>query len=102
MAAGMHKLEHLVVQDIFLTETANFADVILPSSAWAEKTGTVTNTNRQVQMGRPAVPPPGEAREDWWIEVELAKRLGLDWSYTHPSEVFAEMKRNMASLDNIT
>ncbi|MGR3571125.1 molybdopterin oxidoreductase family protein, partial [Brevirhabdus sp.] len=63
---------------------------------------TVTNTNRQVQMGRAAVPSPGEAREDWWIEVELAKRLGLGWSYTHPSEVFAEMKQNMKSLDNIT
>jgi len=100
--AALAKLDHLVVQDIFLTETANYADVILPASAWAEKTGTVTNTNRQVQMGRPAVAPPGEAREDWWIEVELAKRLGLGWDYTHPREVFAEMKRNMPSLDNIT
>ncbi len=100
--AALAKLEHLVVQDIFLTETACYADVILPAAAWPEKTGTVTNTNRQVQMGRPAVPPPGEAREDWWIEVELARRLGLDWGYTHPREVFAEMKRNMGSLDNIT
>ena len=99
---ALAKLDHLVVQDIFLTETANYADVILPASAWAEKTGTVTNTNRQVQMGRPAVPPPGDAREDWWITTELAKRCGLDWSYTHPSEVFAEMKRSMKSLDNIT
>ncbi|WP_270725632.1 formate dehydrogenase subunit alpha [Shimia sp. Alg240-R146] len=100
--AALAKLEHLVVQDIFLTETANYADVILPSSAWYEKSGTVTNTNRQVQMGRPVTSPPGEAREDWWIEVELAKRLGLNWDYTHPSEVFAEMKLNMGSLDNIT
>ncbi len=99
---ALAKLDHLVVQDIFLTETANYADVILPSSAWYEKTGTVTNTNRQVQMGRPVRPPAGDAREDWWIEVELAKRLGLDWSYTHPREVFAEMKLNMKSLDNIT
>jgi formate dehydrogenase major subunit len=99
---ALAKLDHLVVQDIFLTETANYADVILPASAWAEKTGTVTNTNRQVQMGRPAVPPPGAAREDWWITVELAKRIGLDWGYTHPREVFAEMKRSMQSLDNIT
>jgi formate dehydrogenase major subunit len=99
---ALAKLDHLVVQDIFLTETANYADVILPASAWAEKTGTVTNTNRQVQMGRPAVAPPGEAREDWWIETELAKRLGLGWTYTHPREVFAEMKMNMGSLDNIT
>jgi len=99
---ALAKLDHLVVQDIFLTETANYADVILPSSAWAEKTGTVTNTNRQVQMGRPAVAPPGEAKEDWWITVELAKRLGLGWTYTHPKEVFAEMKMSMNSLDNIT
>lgn len=95
-------LEHLVVQDIFLTETANYADVILPASAFAEKSGTVTNTNRQVQMGRPAVPPPGDAREDWWIEVELAKRLGLPWDYQSPADVFAEMKLNMKSLSNIT
>ncbi len=95
-------LEHLVVQDIFVTETANYANVILPASAWPEKSGTVTNTNRQVQMGRPALIPPGEAKEDWWITTALAKRLGLSWDYTHPSEVFAEMKKGMPSLDNIT
>ncbi|WP_443644814.1 formate dehydrogenase subunit alpha [Candidatus Ponderosibacter sp. Uisw_141_02] len=100
--AALAKLDHLVVQDIFLTETANYADVILPASAWAEKTGTVTNTNRQVQMGRPAIAPPGDAREDWWITIELAKRIGLDWTYTHPREVFAEMKLSMKSLDNIS
>jgi formate dehydrogenase major subunit len=100
--AALAKLDHLVVQDIFLTETANYADVILPASAWAEKTGTVTNTNRQVQMGRPAIAPPGDAREDWWITVELAKRIGLDWTYRHPRDVFAEMKLSMKSLDNIT
>jgi formate dehydrogenase major subunit len=99
---ALAKLSHLVVQDIFLTETANYADVILPASAFAEKSGTVTNTNRQVQMGRPAVPPPGEAKEDWWIEVELAKRCGLNWSYETPADVFAEMKLNMKSLNNIT
>jgi formate dehydrogenase major subunit len=99
---ALAKLSHLVVQDIFITETANYADVILPASAFAEKSGTVTNTNRQVQMGRPAVSPPGEARQDWWIEVELAKRLGLPWSYDSPADVFAEMKLNMKSLDNIT
>jgi len=99
---ALAKLKHLVVQDIFITETANYADVILPASAFAEKSGTVTNTNRQVQMGRPAVSPPGDAKEDWWIEVELAKRLGLDWSYTHPSQVFDEMTKVMKSLDNIT
>ncbi|MHA3979629.1 formate dehydrogenase subunit alpha [Halovulum sp. GXIMD14794] len=100
--AALAKLDHMVVQDIFLTETANFADVILPASAWPEKTGTVTNTNRQVQMGRPALKAPGQAREDWAITVSLAQRLGLDWAYAHPREVFAEMKRSMKSLDNIT
>ncbi|WP_299814185.1 formate dehydrogenase subunit alpha [uncultured Jannaschia sp.] len=100
--AALASLDHLVVQDIFLTETANYADVILPASAFAEKTGTVTNTNRQVQMGRPALPPPGEAREDWWIVTELARRCGLDWRYGHPRDVFAEMTQVMPSLDNIT
>jgi formate dehydrogenase major subunit len=95
-------LEHLVVQDIFLTETANYADVILPAAAFYEKNGTVTNTNRQVQIGRAAVTPPGEAREDWKITTDLANRLGLGWTYTHPREVFAEMKLGMKSLDNIT
>jgi formate dehydrogenase major subunit len=99
---ALARLEHLVVQDIFLTETAAFADVILPASAWPEKTGTVTNTNRQVQMGRKAVEPPGEAREDWAIIVDLARRLGLDWGYAHPREVFEEMCRAMPSLANIT
>ena len=99
---ALAKLDHLVVQDIFLTETANYADVILPAAAWAEKTGTVTNTNRQVQMGRAAVPAPGEARPDWEITVDLAKRLGLDWNYDHPKDVFAEMKLVMDSFDNIT
>ncbi|WP_300584002.1 formate dehydrogenase subunit alpha [Marivita sp.] len=96
------KLDHLVVQDIFLTETACFADVILPASALYEKNGTVSNTNRQVQRVRPAVPPPGDAREDWQITVELAQRLGLDWDYTDVSQVFAEMKQVMSSLNNIT
>ncbi|MCW9043120.1 MAG: formate dehydrogenase subunit alpha, partial [Pseudopelagicola sp.] len=96
------KLDLLVVQDIFLTETANFADIILPASALYEKNGTVSNTNRQVQRVRPAVPPPGEAREDWAITVDFARRIGLDWAYEDVSEVFAEMKRTMPSLDNIT
>ncbi|MEL6298049.1 MAG: formate dehydrogenase subunit alpha [Pseudomonadota bacterium] len=100
--AALAKLDHLVVQDIFLTETAMFADVVLPASAWPEKTGTVTNTNRQVQMGRKAVAAPGEAREDWAITVALANRLGLDWHVEGPADVFSEMKRGMHSLDNIT
>ena len=99
---ALAKLEHLVVQDLFLTETAFHADVVLPASAWPEKDGTVTNTNRQVQMGRKALEMPGDARQDWWIIQEIANRIGLDWSYTHPSDVFAEMKGVMGSLDNIT
>ncbi|MEM1400884.1 MAG: molybdopterin-dependent oxidoreductase, partial [Pseudomonadota bacterium] len=99
---ALAKLDHLVVQDIFLTETANYADVILPASAWPEKTGTVTNTNRQVQMGRKALEPPGEAREDWRITVDLANRLNLSWRYEHPRDVFAEMKQSMNSLNNIS
>ena len=99
---ALAQLEHLVVQDVFLTETGNFADVILPASGWPEKTGTVTNTNRQVQMGRKAVPAPGEAREDWRIIVAMANRLGLDWDYDHPREVFSEMKMSMRSLHHIT
>ena len=99
---ALAKLEHLVVQDIFLTETAWHADVILPASAHAEKWGSFTNTNREVQLARPVVPPPGEARQDWELIQELATRLGLDWSYTHPSDVFAEMTEVMPSLANIT
>ncbi len=99
---ALAKLEHLVVQDIFLTETANYADVILPAAAFYEKTGTVTNTNRQVQLGRAAARPPGQARADWTITTALANRLGLNWSYSDPSDVFAEMKQGMKSLDNIT
>jgi len=100
--AALAKLEHLVVQDIFLTETATYADVILPATAWPEKDGTVTNTNRQVQLGRKALDAPGEAKPDWWITQEIARRIGLDWNYAHPKEVFAEMGQGMSSLDNIT
>ncbi len=99
---ALAKLDLMIVQDIFLTETANYADIILPASALYEKNGTVSNTNRQVQRVRPAVTPPGEAREDWKITVELAQRIGLNWDYTDVSQVFAEMKLTMASLNNIT
>ncbi len=100
--SALAKLEHLVVQDIFLTETAWQADVILPASAHAEKTGTFTNTNRDVQLARAVVPPPGEARQDWELIQEIARRIGLDWSYRSPAEVFAEMAQVMPSLANIT
>ncbi|MFY2822806.1 formate dehydrogenase subunit alpha [Ruegeria sp. MALMAid1280] len=99
---ALAKLDLMIVQDIFLTETANYADIILPASALYEKNGTVSNTNRQVQRVRPAVTPPGEAREDWKITVELAQRIGLNWDYSDVSQVFAEMKLTMNSLNNIT
>ncbi|MEE8536021.1 MAG: molybdopterin-dependent oxidoreductase, partial [Kiloniellales bacterium] len=100
--AALAKLEHLVVQDLFLTETAWHADVVLPASAAAEKTGTFTNTNRQIQIARQVLDPPGEARQDWWLIQEIARRVGLDWRYEHPREVFAEMVQVMPSLRNIT
>ncbi|SDL26879.1 NAD-dependent formate dehydrogenase catalytic subunit /NAD-dependent formate dehydrogenase iron-sulfur protein [Modicisalibacter muralis] len=100
--AALAKLEHLVVQDLFVTETAQFADVVLPASAWPEKDGTVTNTNRQVQMGRAAMPLPGQARTDWWIIQQIAQRFGLPWNYQHPRDVFDEMTKGMPSLDHIT
>ena len=100
--AALAHLECLVVQDIFLTETCSYADVILPASAWPEKDGTVTNTNRQVQMGRAALPLPGDTRQDLWIIQDLAQRMGENWNYKHVSEVFEEMARLMPALDNIT
>ena len=99
---ALAKLEHLVVQDIFMTETAWHADVILPASAKAEKWGTFSNTNRQVQLARPVVPTPGEARQDFELIQELANRVGLSWNYGHVSDVFAEMAQIMPSLNNIT
>ena len=82
---ALASLEHLVVQDIFLTETAWLADVVLPASAWPEKTGTVSNTDRTVQLGLQALTPPGDARADLWIIQQLARRLGLDWDYENES-----------------
>ncbi|MES2151324.1 MAG: formate dehydrogenase subunit alpha [Pseudomonadota bacterium] len=95
-------LEHLVVQDIFLTETAYLADVILPASAFPEKTGSFTNTDRLVQMGRQAIDPPGEAKHDLWIIEQIAARMGLDWQYSDVSEVFDEMRHTMPSIAGIT
>jgi len=99
---AMAALDHMVVQDIFMTETAYLADVILPATAWPEKVGTVTNTDRMVQLGRKAIEPPGDAREDLWLLVELGKRMGLDWNYNGPADVFTEMTELMPSLKNIT
>jgi formate dehydrogenase major subunit len=99
-ALGM--LDHLVVQDIFLTETAYLADVVLPATAWPEKDGTVTNTDRTVQLGRKAIDPPGDARPDLWIINALARGMGLDWDYSHPRDVFNEMRQCMNSIAGIT
>jgi formate dehydrogenase major subunit len=96
---ALASLEHLVVQDIFMTETAWLADVVLPASAWPEKTGTVSNTDRMVQLGRRALSPPGDAKPDLWIIQELAHRLGLDWRYAGEecgvAEVYEEMRQAM-------
>ncbi len=99
---ALAKLEHLVVQDLFVTETAFHADVILPASAFAEKSGTFTNTDRRVQLAREVIKPPGDARQDLWIIQEIAKRMGLPWNYSGPDEVFTEMTEVMPSLKNIT
>jgi formate dehydrogenase major subunit len=99
---ALAKLEHLVVQDLFLTETSWHADVVLPASAHAEKWGTFTNTNRQVQIGRPVLNPPGDARQDWLLIQDLAQRVGLDWNYRDISEVYTEMAAVMPSLKNIS
>ena len=95
-------LDHLVVQDLFLTETASFADVVLPASAFPEKTGTFTNTDRRVQLGRRALDPPGEARQDLEVIQQIALRLGLDWDYPDTKTVFAEMRQAMPSIGGIT
>ena len=99
--SALSKLDFLVVQDIFLTETAEFADVILPATSYMEKTGTYTNTDRRVQLGRKVLDPPGQARPDWEIVQDIARRLGLDWNYSDPSEIFDEMVALMPSYANL-
>jgi formate dehydrogenase major subunit len=100
--AALALLECLVVQDIFLTETAYLADVILPASAFPEKSGTFTNTDRLVQLGRQALQPPGEARQDLELIQQIARRMGLDWNYAGPRDVFNEMRKAMPSIAGIT
>lgn len=87
----LSKLDFLVVQDIFFSRTAQYADVILPAVPSLEKDGTFTNTERRVQRLYKALPELGDARADWWIVQEIANRLGANWKYSHPSEIFAEM-----------
>src|SRR5213075_2271665 len=99
---ALAELDMLVVQDIFLTETGYLADVILPASAFPEKTGTFTNTDRLVQMGRQAIDPPGDARQDLWIIQKIAQRMALPWREDHVSVVFDEMRKTMPSIAGIT
>jgi predicted molibdopterin-dependent oxidoreductase YjgC len=95
----MEKLEFVLVQDIFLNETGEYADVILPAASFAEKDGTFTNSDRRVQRVRKAIPPPGEARTDWEIICDLARRVeaklgrshSVGFDYTHPAEIWEEM-----------
>ena len=98
---SLAQLDHLVVQDIFMTETALMADIVLPASVWLEKTGTVTNTDRTIQLGRAAQQPPGDARQDLWILQAMAKRLGLPWCYSGPDHgvamIFDEMIQAMGA-----
>jgi formate dehydrogenase major subunit len=95
-------LEFLAVQDIFLTETAEFADVILPASSYMEKEGTYTNTDRRVQIGRKVLDPPGEAREDWRIVCDVATRIGLPMEYESPREIFDELVSLMPNYKGLS
>ena len=104
---ALASLEHLVVQDIFMTETAWLADVVLPASAWPEKTGTVSNTDRMVQLGKRALNPPGDAKPDLWIIQQLAQRMGLPWAYEGEecgvAAVYEEMRQAMhAAISGIS
>jgi formate dehydrogenase major subunit len=99
---AMAALDHLVVQDLFLTETASLADVVLPASAFPEKTGTFTNTDRRVQLGRAALDLPGDTRQDLWIIQELENRLGLEWNYVSAQDVWNEIRRAVPSCGGIT
>ena len=99
---ALSQLEHLIVQDIFFTETASFADVIFPATAQPEKSGTYTNSNRQIQIAKQIRTPPGNARQDWELITEIAKRCGYDWKYKEVKDVFNEMSIFMNSLNNIT
>ena len=100
--AAFSKLDHLVVQDIFFTETAGFADVIFPASAFPEKTGSFTNTDRRVQLGRQALSPPGDAKQDIWIIQNLAKKLGINWNYANVEEIFEELRVANDSISGIS
>ncbi len=100
--AALQSFEFLGVQDIFLTETAEFADVVLPTASALEKLGTYVNTDRHVQLGRPAIRPPGQARQDWEILIEIGKRLGLPMPYGSPADIQAEVQRVVPAYAGIS
>jgi predicted molibdopterin-dependent oxidoreductase YjgC len=99
---GLKNLAFLVVQDIFLTETAQMADVVLPSACFAEKDGTFTNTERRVQRVRKGVEPPGQARTDWEIITDLAAHMGYEMQYRSAEEIFAEFGELTPSYSGIS
>ena len=99
---GLNKVDFIVMQDAFMNETARFADVILPAAVFAEKEGTFTNSERRVQRVRKAVEPPGEALPDWEILVMLANKMGANWSYKDPAEVYAEMVKDVPQFAGIS
>src|SRR6202034_3858540 len=99
---ALAKLDFLVVQDIFLTETAEFADVILPASSYLEKDGTYTNTDRRVQLGKKVLDPPGQARGGWEVIQAIAQRIGRACSYSSPREVFDEIVSVMRNYKNLS
>jgi formate dehydrogenase major subunit len=99
---ALSKLDFLVVQDIFLTETAEFADVILPASSYLEKNGTYTNTDRRVQLGRKVLDTPGQARVDWEVVQDVANRIGLGWHYETSRDIFEEMVSVIPSYQNLS
>jgi formate dehydrogenase alpha subunit len=99
---ALESAEFLAVEDIFLTETAQIADVVLPAACWAEKEGTFTNTERKVQRVRKAVEPPGEAKPDWMILSEIGGRLGLSMDYSSAEDVFDEMASLTPSYGGIS
>jgi formate dehydrogenase major subunit len=99
---ALSALDFLVVQDIFLTETAEFADVVLPATSALEKDGTYTNTDRRVQIGHKVLDPPGQARPDWQIVQDIASRVGLPMHYADPSEIFDELVSLMPNYAGLT
>src|SRR5690606_34430157 len=99
---GFNDVEFVVMQDLFINETARFADVIFPAACFAEKDGVFTNSERRVQLVRKAVEPPGEARADWEILVALANACGADWHYDSPAQIYDEMVKDAPNFAGIS